>query len=421
MNISSFPRLGETAGGTTSEKVIVLERDEEGKNLHGVSPFLIEKVISGYCSNVANIKKTKEGKIFVTVKNESQATNLAKIKEFAAGIPVKVYEHQTLNFCKVVIFCRDIKNESDASLTTALANQGIVETKQIIKRRDGDETPTGIFVLTVKGMTPPKKLKIGYMVLETRPWYPNPLRCFVCLNFGHIGKSCKSEKKCGKCGDIYHEECNNEEKCLNCGNAHTAFFNGCPAMIKEKAIIKIKVDNNISFWEARKMYETTNKTTYTEALKTNKQFDEKVKQLAEEKKTYAEALKTDLEKQFEEKLAKYKQELDNIILESERKIKLLEEKYQTIKTKCDELVQSYQNERTRRKTAEKEANNLKQLNSKLQATLSLYAPKSAAKHTRSQDNALASPPRKKGNKMMAVTDEVNYIQSDMESEQDEEN
>lgn len=190
MNSASFPRLGETSGGIPREIVMVMERGEEGKNFHGVSPFLVEKVIQSYCGEVVEVKKSRDGKILVTVKNDKQGKSLEKISKYGItdGISVKVYEHKTLNYSKVIVFSHDLKNENDAELSGKLANQGIVEVNQIRKGKDKDSTPTGIFVLKVRGMVPPKKVKIGYLVLETRPWYPNPLRCFVCLKFGHVGK-----------------------------------------------------------------------------------------------------------------------------------------------------------------------------------------------------------------------------------------
>lgn len=160
----------------------------------------------------------KDGKIFVTVRNESQAKNLAKIDKLAEGITVKVYEHKSLNSCKLEVFCRDVKNDTDEAIREIVTSQGITEVKQILKGSNENKTPTGIFVLTVKGTKAPKEVKLGYQVLQTRPWYPNPLRCFKChIPFGHTSKDCNNEKKCSKCGETFYEECNNGAKCVNCG------------------------------------------------------------------------------------------------------------------------------------------------------------------------------------------------------------
>lgn len=389
---------------------------EEDKNFHGVSPILVEKTIQSYCGSGTSAKKTKDGKILVTVRNEHQAKNLAKIEKLCDEITVKVYEHKTLNSSKVVIVCRDLKEVSDDELLENLSSQRVTEVKQLMKMRDNVKTPMGVFVLTLKGKTPPKEVKIGYTVLETRPWYPNPMRCFKCLKFGHIGRNCSSEKKCGKCGNNYHEECENREKCINCGNEHGAFFNGCPVLKREKEIIKIKVDKNLSFWEARKMIEDQSSNTYAD----------QVKQLNEEKKTLEEKIRADIKNQFEVKLKEYKEEIKKVTNENEKKMESMEEKYKALNHKFEHLVSVYKEEKTRRKAAENELESLKKDNSKLQATLNLYAPshsgqKNPTKHTRSQEKQPSSPPRKKGNKMKAVTEEVGYISTDPENNSDDGN
>lgn len=86
---------------------------------------------------------------------------------------------------------------------------------------------------------------------------------------------------------------------------------------------------------------------------------------------------------------------------------------QDLQQKCDHLVTSYKKEKIRRKTTEKEVEKLKQNCSKLESLLKLYGHKAAPKHTRSQENTLLSPPRKKkGTTVMQPCDEIEYIQSD---------
>lgn len=427
MNNLSFPRLGETSGGGSIEKIMVIERQEEGKNLHGVSPVLVEKTIQSYCGTVIAAKKTKDGKIFVTVRNESQAKNLAKISKLADGITVKVYEHKSLNSCKVVVFCRDVKNDTDAAILTIVKEQGITEVKQIMKGPEDNKTPTGIFILTVKGICPPKEIKLGYLLLETRPWYPNPLRCFKCLKFGHTSKDCNSEKKCSKCGEAFHDECNNEAKCVNCKNEHGAFAKECPVLAKEKQITKLKIDRNITFWEARNIVEEGLKTKYSNTVKAS--IDEEVKRLTEEnsaqsakidelneeKKTYAETLKNELELQFDAKLNQYKEELNNSIQEKVKKMEQMEENMLALQKRCEHLATSYKEEKHRRKQAEKEVEKLKENCIKLEQMLKLYGYKGAPKYTRSQENTIQSPPRKKkGITEMTPCDQIEYIHSDSE-------
>ena len=69
-----------------------------------------------------------------------------------------------------------------------------------------------LYVLTIKGQNIPKKIKIGYLKKETRPYIPNPQRCFQCQKFVHTKKSCKGKAVCAGCGEEGHnlDDCQNE-------------------------------------------------------------------------------------------------------------------------------------------------------------------------------------------------------------------
>ena len=49
--------------------------------------------------------------------------------------------------------------------------------------------------------------------------------------------------------------CDKPAKCVNCSGDHTANSKQCPQWEKEKKILKIKCENNLSFPDARKKYE----------------------------------------------------------------------------------------------------------------------------------------------------------------------
>ena len=98
-------------------------------------------------------------------------------------------------------------------------------------------------------------------------FYPNPMRCFNCQRFGHTKQRCTNKQACYKCGDIHtHVECTAvSNKCLNCKGQHEATSKDCPHFIREKSIIKIKIDNKVSFARARLIYNSQ----YSQKLKGN--------------------------------------------------------------------------------------------------------------------------------------------------------
>ena len=62
---------------------------------------------------------------------------------------------------------------------------------------------------------------------------------------------------CINCGMPEHcasGQCKRPAKCVNCSGDHPANSKECPQWKKEKKILKIKCEQNISFPEARKQY-----------------------------------------------------------------------------------------------------------------------------------------------------------------------
>ena len=110
-----------------------------------------------------------------------------------------------------------------------------------------------LYVLTIKGQNILKKINIWYLKKETRPYIPNPQRCFQCQKFGHTENSCKGKAVCAGCGEEGHnlDDCQNEPKCVNCQSNHVAISRDCPKWKIEKDIVTLKYTGNISFADAR--------------------------------------------------------------------------------------------------------------------------------------------------------------------------
>ena len=133
-------------------------------------------------------------------------------------------------------------------------------------------------------------------------YIPNPLRCYHCQVFGHHENKCGRHAVCCNCGEPEHcapsGVCDKPAKCVNCSGNHPANSKQCPQWEKEKKILKIKCENNLSFPDARKQYEqfytgqtyasavkpgTCNKSTQTDnkSTQTDDSFTEYLKQTTE--------------------------------------------------------------------------------------------------------------------------------------------
>ena len=118
-----------------------------------------------------------------------QRKNLLKTTKLLGYLPVKVTPHRTLNSSKFGIKCEELDTMEEDEIKKELQPQGIIAVKRISIRYS-------VYVLTIKGQNIPKRINIGYLKKETRPYIPNPQRCFQCQKFGHTKNYCKSKAVC---------------------------------------------------------------------------------------------------------------------------------------------------------------------------------------------------------------------------------
>ena len=92
-------------------------------------------------------------------------------------------------------------------------------------------------------------------------YIPNPLRCFNCQRFGYHENNCPVDlgsicERCGMGGHDHHtNHCTNPAQCVNCGKDHLSRSSDCEVWKKEKEIMKLKVTKNLTYPEARKLYD----------------------------------------------------------------------------------------------------------------------------------------------------------------------
>ena len=186
-------------------------------------------------------------KSMATIERQLQQ-NLNKIENWATsnGFKFSKSKTQCVHFCQL----REEMKEN-------LKSQGVTSVKRIIIKKEGKHIETNTFVLTFNTPIVPKDIKIFYRNIKIELYIPNPLRCFWCQKFGHHEDKCSAPPVCGKCGQEgnHASTCSNPIKCANCGKDHPAYSNQCEVWLKEKEIIKLKVKNNITYPEARKLYE----------------------------------------------------------------------------------------------------------------------------------------------------------------------
>ncbi|GBO31554.1 hypothetical protein AVEN_167785-1 [Araneus ventricosus] len=227
---------------------------EKNENFSSVSPFLVEKALTGSVGTVTSTKLMRSGDLLVEVASLKQAQQILKLNSLSA-IPISEQPHLSLNTSKGVITCGRLLNLTNEEITRELTGQGVQNVRRINIRRDGELVPTKNFILTFNTPRLPEYIKAGYVRCSVRPYIPNPLRCFKCQRFGHSKTNCRGTLTCARCAVAGHEStgCTAIEKSVNCQGNHTSFSRSCPKWELEKEIVTTKFKNNISFPEARRL------------------------------------------------------------------------------------------------------------------------------------------------------------------------
>ena len=213
-----------------------------------LNAFVLKKAINWMANaDLDSVKPMKSGSVFIEVETKQQCKNLLKTTKLLGYLPVKVSPHRTLNSSKFVIKCEELDTMEEDEIKKELQPQGIIAVKRISIR-------CSLYVLTIKGQNIPKKNNIGYLKKETRPYIPNPQRCFQCQKFGHTKNSCKGKAVWAGSGEEGYnlDDCQNEPKCVNCQGDHVAISRDCPKWKIEKDIVTLKYTEKISFADARK-------------------------------------------------------------------------------------------------------------------------------------------------------------------------
>ena len=256
----------------TFPKFIVIESTNKEKPITSHSPFVIEKQIEATIGTPKSVKKLKNGTLLVETTRKTQTENLMKLKQFF-NLPSEVTIHKTLNSSKGIIRDRNLKGQSEENIKEYLETQGVTAVKRFKVKKGHEYVETNMLLLTFNTVVPPKTVKIFYQIINVELYVPNPLRCFNCQKFGHHEDKCPVDpgSVCERCGmgnrDHHTNHCKNPTKCVNCGGEHLSRSNECATWKKEKEIMKLKVTNNLTYPEARKLLEQKPEFSFSQVVK----------------------------------------------------------------------------------------------------------------------------------------------------------
>ena len=273
---NSYPASQPTkSSSSTSTKTpyvprFLLIHSEQEETVSSLSPFLVHKTIMSLTGEPKSIKTLRSGDLLIQCAKESHEKTLLQMKTFC-NLKCSVKPHSSLNTSKGIVRCPALSKVTTEHIIEFMGEQGVTDVRRITVRRDGILKPTNTFVLTFNTPILPTVVKIGFIQVKVDVYIPNPLRCYNCQAFGHHENKCGRHPVCCNCAQPEHcasGQCDKPAKCVNCSGDHPANSKECPQWEKEKQILKIKCEQNISFPEARKQYEQFNiAKTYASAVK----------------------------------------------------------------------------------------------------------------------------------------------------------
>ncbi|GBO20691.1 hypothetical protein AVEN_140338-1 [Araneus ventricosus] len=135
-----------------------------GETFHSVSPFLVERAITGSIGDVKSTKKLRSGDLLVEVQSRKQSEQIVQLKTFS-NILITLSPHATLNSSKGVITCGELLNVPIEEILKELQGQGVSHVRRISILRDGQLLNTKQLILTFDSAKLPENIKHGQVWL----------------------------------------------------------------------------------------------------------------------------------------------------------------------------------------------------------------------------------------------------------------
>ena len=213
----------------------------------------------------------RDGSVLMKTKNKLQTDKLLKLTTFM-GEECVVDRDEKLNVSRGTIHSYDMMDLSDEEVVHWLSCFGVTHAKRFTRKVGSSVENTPTLLLTFNTPSCPTKLQLDYVTYHVKQYVPNPLICFKCGQFGHPEARCKGEHKCLKCGELKHTgDC--MEKCISCAQlGHSCLSRQCAVWQKERDICALKVEHEIPYGQAKRMYENTHRPPvlqgYAEVVRT---------------------------------------------------------------------------------------------------------------------------------------------------------
>jgi hypothetical protein len=305
-----------------------------------VDPFLMGKWIKQWFPGTEEARPIKGGKLLVTAKSEKIADNaIQNATDLFKKCGMKVMRMDSMNRAEGTIFARELLTTPIEEIIDNLKPAGVINVERIKTMQNGTALDNGVHVLTFEKKPLPANIIIGYMRYDVRQFYPRPLRCGGCCLLDHSRGKCPTKTEaCRLCAKPRHEgACKSPKKCVNCqppNDGHGSFDKSCPELVKRVAITKIKIDQDISYGQAKKQVEkqvACGEKSFAQTVKDSTQTEGKT--ITEEENSYSQQQQQNIQQTATllDSTRQQRIEAEQILEQLEEENKLLQETLEKIR------------------------------------------------------------------------------------------
>lgn len=232
-------------------------------------PFVIGSAVllalgSNDARKVHASKEARGSKYILRTNSRSICEKLKQIKQLPDQTAVEIIEHPTLNTVHGVLYDPDTIDQPDNYILENLKDQGICGVRRIKKRQGDTLVNTPLLVISIKGTVLPQFIYFGLLRMKVRQYYPSPMLCYRCANYGHSKNRCdqtKNQPVCLNCSGTHElrEQCKYAAFCKHCKSDHPPTSRECPVYREEEAIIRLKTNRGLTYAEARSEHREAHK------------------------------------------------------------------------------------------------------------------------------------------------------------------
>ena len=255
----------------------------EDTDFNKISCIAVTRALrDGLALGTFSAKPQKNGELKVMVQDQAKVSSLLNLQTFLDRTVISVEEdvggdRGPRNYVWGKIYSRELIECTDDEIQEELNQDRHNPPITIAKRihRGKDRQRTSLIKIKFSCETLPRQVYCLGTVYTVTEFIPPVKKCYNCNTYNHHWtRDCGNPwvcQLCNKpdCGSVNGAACINPPYCKFCKSGHASSDRSCPKYLKEKEIVNVSFEKNISFNHARHKVESGT-VSYATVAKMNK-------------------------------------------------------------------------------------------------------------------------------------------------------